>query len=283
MKNKTPWISNPTKKQTLLTFFVWLIGTVLSILAMTNLFSENPFKQGQFGLWILFLFSTAMMLKVCLSYMRNRNINKLVLALKICLLLIIATFAFDFISGFVVGWNEVMLNQPNLPRKFSHAKETLAVKPINDTVIYESKDYSITGIRSFQYQEKNIDHSTSFSVIIVVKLIIGFGALIFLYRFIKNSFALLNRFQKLSILEKDNLELLNKTAINLLLSGILINLFVLINFFLNLSWFHFPGYQLDYSQIGFDFSYIIIALIILTLSWILKFGIELKEEQDLTV
>jgi hypothetical protein len=216
--------------------------------------------------------------------MNNKKFKLLILALKACLILIVAITLSSLIVGFNIGVHDTKLEETEVKRKLSVAKESVAVIPIKDSVIYENNDYSITGITSFQFQErKDSNHSNIFYLIEALKMFIAFAALFFLIKFIVKAFALLNRFEKFIILEKENLQLLNKAGINLFIFGIALNLFEIINLLFGLNWFHVVGYKINIWAVELDFSTIIIALIILTLSWILKFAIELKEENDLTV
>ena len=149
--------------------------------------------------------------------------------------------------------------------------------------MYSGADYGITGINSFRIRERrDVKHTHTYYIIDVIKLILGITALIFFIKFLRKSFALLNQFEKFSILEKSNLLLLNKAAYNLLIAGLTGNFFQLISTLYNMTWFHVNGFKIDFFN-GFDLGFILTALILLIISWIIKFAIELKEENDLTV
>jgi hypothetical protein len=64
---------NPTKKQVLYFFILWLIGVVLLLLVTTDLFTKNPFKRENFALGMLAFSSTISMLSVVSKYYKNKR------------------------------------------------------------------------------------------------------------------------------------------------------------------------------------------------------------------
>jgi hypothetical protein len=215
--------------------------------------------------------------------MNNKKFKRLVLALKLCLILAISVSLLDGVDGFISGWNYVHADFSKDERKLSASKEQIAVIPLRDSLLYVGQDYSITGINSFRIQERtDVSHTSIYYFIVVIKLILGITALVFLIKFLRRSFALLNQFEKFIIIEKSNLLLLNKAAYNLLITGLSMNLLILISNLYNITWFHINGYRIDFFY-DFDLGFILTALILLILSWVIKYAIELKEEIDLTV
>ena len=219
--------------------------------------------------------------------MKYKKFKRLILALKIYLILFIALSVMDGIKGsiesFKEGYNSDFAVHHGNKSKLSHAKEIIDVKPVKNTLLHQNSDFSITSIRSFQIQQRqNVYHSYTYYIIEFFKVSLAFIAVIFLVRFIVKAFNLLNMFKKLIILKKENLIILNKAAINLLAFGICFNLWLLITRIYSLNWVHLEGYVIDFN-FSFDFNTIIIALIMLVVSWIIKFAIELKAENDLTI
>jgi hypothetical protein len=73
---KSNWVTNPTKKQMILTNLVWLTGITLMILSMTDLFKENPFKSKNIMLFFLIIIATITEIKVTYNYFKNQTSNK---------------------------------------------------------------------------------------------------------------------------------------------------------------------------------------------------------------
>jgi hypothetical protein len=69
-------VTNPTKKQMILTNLVWLTGITLMILSMTDLFKENPFKSKNIMLFFLIIIATITEIKVTYNYFKNQTSNK---------------------------------------------------------------------------------------------------------------------------------------------------------------------------------------------------------------
>ena len=215
--------------------------------------------------------------------MKNKKFKLLILAVKLYLIVAISFSLIEGVFGVVSGWESVSTNPSKTDRKLSHSREQIAVIPLKDTIIYEGADYSITGVKSFSIQQRNdVSHSYAFYLIDFIKLVLGITALVYVIKFLRKSFALLYQFEKFIIVQKSNLVLLNKAAYNLLIAGLSMNLFIMINTLYTKTWFHLNGYRIDYFT-DFYFGPIITALILLIISWIIKFAIELKEENDLTI
>ena len=215
--------------------------------------------------------------------MKNKKFKLLILAVKLYLIVAISFSLIEGVFGVVSGWESVSTNTSKADRKLSASREQIAVIPLKDSILYEGADYSITGVKAFRIQERlDVTHSFTFHFIDFIKLVLGITALVYVIKFLRKSFALLNQFEKLIILDKSNLVLLNKAAYNLLIAGLSMNLFILISTLYNKTWFQLSGYKINFFT-DFDFGPIITALILLIISWIIKFAIELKEENDLTI
>jgi len=215
--------------------------------------------------------------------MKRLKFNQLVTILKICLLLCVVIAIFEgaekAISSFKDGYAQANEIKPEL----SISKESISVQPIHDSIISFGKDYAVTGITSFQIQERNnVPHTIAYDVYTSLTMIISVIALIFIVRFLINAFSLLNQLEERKILEKENLELLNKVAYNLLFFGIVYNVFAVLNSIYFSYFFSIAGYHTQ-SIDNYNFNIIILSLILLLISRIISFAQGLKEENDLTV
>ena len=64
---------NPTKKQALYFFILWLAGIVLLMLSTTDFFTENPFKKENFGLVFLMFSFTISLVSVVSKYFKTKK------------------------------------------------------------------------------------------------------------------------------------------------------------------------------------------------------------------
>ena len=72
MKTKRDnWPKNPSRNQVLFISALWVIGNLLIILSMTDLFSESIFQRRYFLLYLLILVSTLATLKIIISYFKS--------------------------------------------------------------------------------------------------------------------------------------------------------------------------------------------------------------------
>ena len=76
MTSKSTWVSNPTKRQMILTNIAWLTGVILMILAITNFFSDSAFKSKNLVLFFLMISATITEIKVTYNYFKNESSNK---------------------------------------------------------------------------------------------------------------------------------------------------------------------------------------------------------------
>ncbi len=73
MDKKRRWITHPTGKEALLIVAVWLIATLLSLSAESNLFRENPLKHPNLILSSLNIVTSLLMLVTIINYYRNKK------------------------------------------------------------------------------------------------------------------------------------------------------------------------------------------------------------------
>lgn len=74
MRNKTKnWAKNPTKRQALIVFIIWLIALFCVIINTTRFFSINPFIRANTFLLIATLVASMALLGVCRNYIRNKS------------------------------------------------------------------------------------------------------------------------------------------------------------------------------------------------------------------
>ena len=215
--------------------------------------------------------------------MKRLKFNQLVTILKICLLLSVVIGVFEEAEEGISSFKDGYAHADEIKSGLSFSKESISVQPIHDSIISLGNDYAITGISSFQIQERNnVQHTTAYYFYTSLTLIISVVALIFLVLFLINAFRLLNQFEERKILEKDNLELLNKVGYNLLFFGIVYNVFAVLNNIYFRYFFSIAGYHTQ-STDNYYFNIIILSLILLLISRIISFAQEIKEENDLTV
>ena len=72
LSKKANWVQNPTRKIVTLYIIFTSIGSLLILLAITDFFTENPFKW-KYGLMFILLISS---IWSCVSIIRNYNNNK---------------------------------------------------------------------------------------------------------------------------------------------------------------------------------------------------------------
>jgi hypothetical protein len=74
MNNTRPhWISKPTKRHILLVSLLWFSGILLSILAMTDLFNENPLQRKNTLMLILQIGATLTYIKILRNYFQQSD------------------------------------------------------------------------------------------------------------------------------------------------------------------------------------------------------------------
>jgi hypothetical protein len=71
--NRQNLFTNPTKKQVLYFFILWLAGIVLLLLATTDLFTESPFQRSNAGLGLIVFSSTISLVSVASKYYKTKR------------------------------------------------------------------------------------------------------------------------------------------------------------------------------------------------------------------
>ncbi len=75
-KNGPPvWITQPQKKHLAVFTSLYVIGLMLSVMAATNLFTENPFQKNYLIMGILLVLAGYRTAGLWLTYFRNQNSN----------------------------------------------------------------------------------------------------------------------------------------------------------------------------------------------------------------
>ena len=65
------WFECPSKKQLIILIVIWLFGITLSILAITDLFSQNLFQKGSLIMYFLMIGATASVIKAYPNYKKT--------------------------------------------------------------------------------------------------------------------------------------------------------------------------------------------------------------------
>ncbi|MBN8835623.1 MAG: hypothetical protein J0I09_00035 [Sphingobacteriia bacterium] len=76
MTKNSAWVSNPTKRQMILTNVVWLTGVILMTLAMPKFFNESVFKSKNLMLFLLITIATITEIIVTRNFFKNQNTDK---------------------------------------------------------------------------------------------------------------------------------------------------------------------------------------------------------------
>lgn len=70
---KVSWFAAPTKMNVVLFLALWIVSTGLVILALSDLFTANPFRNLNLPLVFLLFLSTGSTVKIVLNYMRSKR------------------------------------------------------------------------------------------------------------------------------------------------------------------------------------------------------------------
>ena len=71
LNKKANWVQNPTKKNLTLYIVLTFIGSLLILLAITDFFSENPFKMKNALMFMLLIYPIWNCLKLMRNYANN--------------------------------------------------------------------------------------------------------------------------------------------------------------------------------------------------------------------
>ena len=67
----TSWFECPSKKQLIILIIIWLFGITLSILAISDLFSQNFFQKGSLIMYFLMIGATLSIIRVWSNYKKT--------------------------------------------------------------------------------------------------------------------------------------------------------------------------------------------------------------------
>jgi hypothetical protein len=67
------WFERPSKKQLIILIIIWLFGITLSILAITDLFSQNFFQKGSLIMYFMMIGATISVMKAWANYKKTAN------------------------------------------------------------------------------------------------------------------------------------------------------------------------------------------------------------------
>jgi hypothetical protein len=73
MQQTNNWIKNPTKKQLSVTVLLGVAGFILLLLAMTNFFTETPFRAKYLMIYFLLVANILTVYKVSKAYYKNNK------------------------------------------------------------------------------------------------------------------------------------------------------------------------------------------------------------------
>jgi hypothetical protein len=71
LNKKANWVQNPTKKNLTIYIVLTFIGSLLILLAITDFFSENPFKMKNALMFMLLIYPIWNCLKLRRNYTNN--------------------------------------------------------------------------------------------------------------------------------------------------------------------------------------------------------------------
>ncbi len=74
-KIKNNFIQHPTRKNLFVFTSLWLLGTSLLVLSMTDLFTESFFQKGHSGIYLILISSTTFLSKLYVNYWKTSKIK----------------------------------------------------------------------------------------------------------------------------------------------------------------------------------------------------------------
>jgi len=114
-----------------------------------------------------------------------------------------------------------------------------------------------------------------YSLLVLMTLVLGIWIPFLVVKIVKS-------LQNSEVFDRKNLKRIQRIGIILLVVGILGTLLQAINIYSAQSMVDLSHYSFSYAKV-IDFSPIIMGVVILIMNEILRIGIEIKEEQDLTI
>ena len=209
----------------------------------------------------------------------NKKINKLTLALKVCLVVILITTLIDSVPAFMRGYNETTSKM-----KLESRKQTVFVQPIKDSILQQNEKFAVTAISAIQIQDAKDGYSWSGLAFGIFIIALGIYGLVLFIRIFKLSFKLINKIETLQLLEIDNIPLIKKLGNTLIIFGSIgLVAGIGLKFYIDHKYVDaLIGYKPS-QPIDLDFSYIILGIVVLIAASIINETINLKYEQSLTV
>jgi hypothetical protein len=169
----------------------------------------------------------------------------------------------DFILLDVVSKNYNYLEEPETNLRTG---EKVLIRPNNITVIMQSL----------------LDKPIWWKVLHVVYSLFSFFILILAIWFPFLVVRIVKSLQNSEVFDRKNLKRIQRIGVILLTVGVLSSIFQAINVYSAQSMVDLSHYRFSYAKV-IDFSPIIMGVVILIMNEILRIGIEIKEEQDLTI
>lgn len=169
----------------------------------------------------------------------------------------------DFILLDVVSKNSNYLEDSEINLRTG---EKVLVRPNNMTVLVQSLLDKPVWWKALQ---------GLYSLLVLMTLVLGIWIPFLVVKIVKS-------LQNSEVFDRKNLKRIQRIGIILLVVGILGTLLQAINIFSAQSMVDLSHYSFSYAKV-IDFSPIIMGVVILIMNEILRIGIEIKEEQDLTI
>ena len=72
-RKKTNWTNNPTKKQLILITTAWILGNMLLILSITDLFTESFFQRNYIMMYLLMIGSTLATFNLYRNFLKHKT------------------------------------------------------------------------------------------------------------------------------------------------------------------------------------------------------------------
>ena len=169
----------------------------------------------------------------------------------------------DFILLDVVSKNYNYLEDSEINLKTG---EKVLIRPNNMTVLVQSLLDKPIWWKALQ---------VVYSLLVLMTLVLGIWIPFLVVKIVKS-------LQNSEVFDRKNLKRIQRIGIILLVVGILGTLLQAINIYSAQSMVDLSHYSFSYAKV-IDFSPIIMGVVILIMNEILRIGIEIKEEQDLTI
>ncbi|MEO8821835.1 MAG: DUF2975 domain-containing protein [Ginsengibacter sp.] len=208
----------------------------------------------------------------------KRNLMLIRLIFVILLAVSIISGVTDLVSGFSRGWESAGSNSPNIVKnvlfKPNDQKNTVLMRRENaDSISFSKNYYSDVEFKN------NEDSSSLISffmfIVAIVVVVLGIKVLVNFYRF-------LNALVKEEVFTLQNVKRLFRMGIFIACISPLEYFFYYLNF-MNAQKMMKPYSFTVLKNFDFDVSPLMFGLILIAISYVFKKGIEMQQEQDLTI